>query len=288
MRQQLSYFFSVAILLTFLNNTSSGATDQVVLQFSPAGSQGTVALHSTLGLPVSAMYPEYTILRSTNMQTWEPVAGPVSGGVGVSDEFLRCAVPLAGERAFYRVVANVKLAPSDSRLGDAIYGYGTEFGRQIQQVGQLPLDDFVSLYMPTNLYLQQISFDPTTATYWDQFNLDPAVHNATNSIHPRLTDFRLSTNEFSVFQTNGFVVSGRLGTYSFADSFYKVFTDNLPVFFSATRRFMPGTGPMAECWRSWKKRILRRLFKPSFKAWADRFLIFRFRRQEQLYPVEFR
>ena len=213
---QLSNLFSVAILLTFLTNVSVHAADQVVLQFNPAGSQGAVALHSTLGLPVSSMYPEYTILRSTNMQTWEPVAGPVSGGVGVSDEFLRCAVPLAGERAFYRVVANVKLAPSDSRLGDAIYGYGTEFGRQIQQVGQLPLDDFVSLYTPTNLYLQKISFEPTNVEYWNAFNLH----------------FPLNTNELAVFQTNGFVVSGQLGTYSFADSFYKVFTADLPVFFS--------------------------------------------------------
>ncbi len=173
-------------------------------------------MHSTLDLPVSGMYPEYTVLRSTNLQTWESVAGPVSGGAGVSDELLRCAVPMAGERAFYRVVANVKLAAPDSRLGNAIYGYGTEFGRQIQQVGQLPLNDFVSLYAPTNLYLQQISFDPTSVEYWTPFNLH----------------FPLNTNELAIFQTNGFVVSGRLGTYSFADSFYKVFTADLPVFFS--------------------------------------------------------
>src|SRR5664279_2921209 len=232
MNRQLSNLFPATFLLTMLAGTPASATDQVVLQFNQAGTQGAVALHSTLGLPISSMYPEYTILRSTNLQTWEPVAGPVNGGVGVSDELLRCAVPLAGQQAFYRVVANVKLASPDSPLGDAIYGYGTEFGRQIQQVGQLPLNDFVSRYTPTNQYLPQINFDPTTATYWDQFNLDPALHNATNSVHPRLTDFRLNTNEFSIFQTNGFVVSGHLGTYSFADSFYKVFTDNLPVFFS--------------------------------------------------------
>jgi len=163
------------------------------------------------------MYPEYTILRSTNLQTWEPVAGPITGGVGVSDQLLSSAVPLAGDWAFYRVVANIKIASPDStRLGDAIYGYGTEFARQIQQVGQLPLDDFVSLYTPTNLYLQQISFEPTNVEYWNSFNLH----------------FPLNTNELAVFQTNGFVVSGRLGTYSFADSFYKVFTADLPVFFS--------------------------------------------------------
>ncbi len=208
------------------------AGDEIELQFLNHGSQGEVALHSTLGLPVSSMYPEYTIFQSTNLSTWTQVAGPIEGGVGVSDELLRNVVPLAGDHAFYRVAASIKLVSDDSQSGDSIYGYGTEFGRQIQEVGQLPLEDFVTLYTPTNQYLPQITFDPTTATYWDQFNLDPAVHNATNSIHPRLTDFRLSTNEFSIFQTNGFVVSGRLGTYSFADSFYKVFTDDLPVFFS--------------------------------------------------------
>jgi hypothetical protein len=107
-----------------------------------------------------------------------------------------------------------------------------EFSQQLQQVGQLSLDGFSSMFLPTNQYLGRLSFDPTTAQYWDQFSLDPAVHNATNSAHPRLTDFRLNTNEFALFQTNGFVVSQRLGTYSFADSFYKVFTDNLPVYFS--------------------------------------------------------
>src|SRR5664279_1614209 len=132
MNRQLSNLFPATFLLTMLAGTPASATDQVVLQFNQAGTQGAVALHSTLGLPVSSMYPEYTILRSTNLQTWEPVAGPINGGVGVSDQLLSSAVPLAGDRAFYRVVANLKTASPDStRLGDAIYGYGTEFGRQI-------------------------------------------------------------------------------------------------------------------------------------------------------------
>jgi hypothetical protein len=70
------------------------------------------------------------ILRSTNLVNWEPVADPIAGGVGVSDEFIRQVVPLVGDRAFYRVVAQVKLASPDTAVGDAIYGYGTEFGRQ--------------------------------------------------------------------------------------------------------------------------------------------------------------
>ncbi len=177
------------------------------------------------------MYPEYTLLRSTNMQAWEPVVGPLSGGVGVSDELLHSVVPLAGNQAFYRVVASIKLAPADSRLGAAIYGYGTAFSCELQRLGQLPLADFVALYGPTNQYLPGISFDPTTAEFWDQFSVDPAVWNATNSWpNWRLYDFRLNTNEFAVFQTNGFVVSQRLERQSFADVFYDIYTDELPVF----------------------------------------------------------
>jgi hypothetical protein len=195
----------------------AAAADSVVAQFKPAGTQGEVALHSTLALPVSAMYGEYRVLRSTNLQTWEIVAGPLNGRVGVSDELLQSVVPLAGQRAFYRVVANVKLAPAGGGLGDAIYGYGTEFGRQIQSVGQLPLEEFAAAYTPTNQYLAQISFDPAAADYWTNFN--------TSSL-------QLNTIELSLFQTNGFVVSQRLGTYSFGDSFYTIFTRDLPVFLS--------------------------------------------------------
>jgi hypothetical protein len=191
--------------------------DLITLQFKKSGNQGEVGVHSQMGLPVSAMYPEYSIYRSTNMLDWEPVAGPLNGGVGVSDEFLRVPVSLAGDRALYRVMANVKLAPSGGSVGDAIYGYGTEFSRQLQSLGQLSLGNFISLYTPTNQYLAQISFAPTTADFWTNFNQSTLA---------------LNTNELAIFQTNGFVVSERLGSYSFADSFYTIFTEDLPVYFS--------------------------------------------------------
>jgi len=51
--------------------------DQVVLQFRKAGTQGEVAWHANLQLPVSATYPAYTIERSADGRTWAPIAGPV-------------------------------------------------------------------------------------------------------------------------------------------------------------------------------------------------------------------
>src|SRR6266446_6845887 len=230
MKRLIHSAFLAVLTISISCHWSFGA-DQITLQFKQTAAQGEVALHSQMVLPVGAMYPEYTILRTTNLVDWQAVAGPISGSVGVSDELLRVAVPLAGERAFYRVVASVKLAPDGNRAGDAIYGYGTEFNRELQRLGQLSLDDFVKSYGPTNQYLPQISFDPTAAEFWDQYNMDPAVWNSTNSWpNLRYYDFRLNANEFALFQTNGFVVSQRLQRQSFADVFYDIYTDDLPVF----------------------------------------------------------
>jgi hypothetical protein len=221
---------SVLIALSVFSQ-SAFCADQVTLQLKKSPTQGEIGVHSQMALPVSAMYPEYVIQRSTNMVDWTTVAGPIAGSVGVSDEFLRVAVPTTGNQGFYRVVADVKLADAGSSGGDAIYGYGTAFGQHLQQLGQLSLADFVSTYQPTNQYLPQITFDPTTADYWNLFSIDPAVWNATNSWQNyRLVDFRLNAQESAVFQTNGFVVSQRMQRSSFADVYYDIYTDDLPVY----------------------------------------------------------
>lgn len=210
--------------------TAIQAEDNVLLQLEPSGEQVVVGLHGKFKLPVAGMYPEYTIQRSPDLKTWTTVAGPIAGTVGVSDEVLRIPLPVAGDQAFYRVLANVEM-DSEVDAAEAVFGYGTEFSLQLQQLGQLPLEDFVARYAVTNEYLPQITFDPTTAEYWDQWNIDPAIHNATNR-DTRLRDFRLSPEELGVFHTNGFVVSQRLERESFADVFYDIYTDDLPVFIS--------------------------------------------------------
>jgi hypothetical protein len=224
---------SVLIALSVFSQ-SAFCADQITLQLKKSPTQGEIGVHSQMALPVSAMYPEYVIQQSTNMVDWTTVAGPIAGSVGMSDEFLRVAVPTAGSHAFYRVVAGVKLAAGGSGIGDAVYGYGTAFGQELHQLGQLSLEDFVSTYQPTNQYLPQVTFDPTTAEFWNLFSMDPAVWNATNSWqNQRVFDFRLNPTELAVFQTNGFVVSQRLERRSFADVYYDLYTDDLPVFVTA-------------------------------------------------------
>ena len=97
--------------------------------------------------------------------------------------------------------------------------------------------------------LSQISWDPTTATFFAEYNTSPEDHNAplpTDDPERRLTDFRLDAEELALFQKNGFVVSERIAKKTRhphspepydvtnpVDYYYKVWTDDLPVFISS-------------------------------------------------------
>ena len=108
----LSLLASVGL---FSNCLPVEGADRISLQFEKKSeSQGEVALHSQMALPVSAMYPEYTIQWSTNMQTWQTLADPISGGIGVSDEQLRVAVPLMGDNEGVAVKVQTCLAVGPS------------------------------------------------------------------------------------------------------------------------------------------------------------------------------
>ncbi|MBD1868783.1 DUF3160 domain-containing protein [Cyanobacteria bacterium FACHB-471] len=110
----------------------------------------------------------------------------------------------------------------------------TAFDETLQQIGQISPQDFTERYGSGAEYLPQISWDVTTAQFWDEFNLDPAqTHQDPDPKKRRGADFRLSEAEFEIFKTNGFVVSERLGAANFTDLFYRIYSNDLPVFVSA-------------------------------------------------------
>lgn len=108
--------------------------------------------------------------------------------------------------------------------------------------------------------VQMPQCDVTAARFFDEFMADPKDRNAAlqkereqmkNSMtreeiarafsgakhNPlrkyRRYDFRLDEREEAVFRKNGFVVSERMRTQSFAEAYYRIYTDDLPVFVSA-------------------------------------------------------
>ena len=115
-----------------------------------------------------------------------------------------------------------------------VFGYTAAFDEALKKIGQISPQEFAKRYVSNAKYLPQISFDPTTAKFWDEFNLDPEENNKNpNRKNRRSYDFRLNPEELAIFKQNGFVVSERLGANNFADLFYRIYSNDLPVFVSA-------------------------------------------------------
>jgi hypothetical protein len=211
----------------------ANAGDSIVVRVEKKEPSAVLEWHSQLKLPLAGTRPQYKIEWSPDLSVWQPLGDRILGGVSVGDELIRQPITPPTANGFYRISAQIAPAAADGNYSDGIYGYASEFSRKLQQLGQLPLETFVQMYSPTNEYRAALSFDPTTARFFDDFNTDPAVYNQTHTNDQRLTDFRFNADELAIFKTNGFVVSQRMGSYSFADAFYKVYIDDLPVYVSS-------------------------------------------------------
>jgi len=217
---------------------SSRCQPQLATSLQDTGSKVNLSWPATLEtLHQGTVFPEFTVERSTDLVHWTPIGGKVRGLEDRSGPRLNLSLDKAGGTSFYRVVADPNSPATDETGsgGEEVFGYGNRFASELNQLGFMSVDAFATQW-PQPSYLPHLSWDPTTAQFWTNFNTDPTVWNATlppNSPLRRIYDFRLNTNEQAVFLTNGFVVSERLGTYSFADSYYRIFNDDLPVFVTA-------------------------------------------------------
>ncbi len=174
--------------------------------------------------PIAGTRLEIRYETSSDFRKWVPGGplAPARSGYQVAE------VGTAADSGFFRVNSSL-VAGGSADPADQL-GFNRVFDAELERLGQISVAEFSRQYAPT--FLAGISFDPTTAKFWDHFNADPAVVNATVPVggDRRLHDFRLNDEEMARFRTNGFVVSERLGSYSFADVYYKIFADDLPVF----------------------------------------------------------
>lgn len=115
-----------------------------------------------------------------------------------------------------------------------VFGYTAAFEEALKKIGQISPQEFAKRYGSSTKYLPRISFDPTSAKFWEEFNLDPHKNNKSpNRKNKRFDDFRLNAEELALFKHNGFVVSEQLGTSSFARAFFHIYRNDVPVFVSA-------------------------------------------------------
>jgi hypothetical protein len=101
-------------------------------------------------------------------------------------------------------------------------GPGAVFAAELQKVGPISPEEFARRYAGKASYLQKLSRDPTAAKFWEEF-----------SRRDERNDFRLNEAELAVFKKNGFAVSERLGSHSFAQIFYRAYNRHLPVFITS-------------------------------------------------------
>ncbi len=171
-----------------------------------------------------------------DLKSWQPLGERLRAASAAAAEPLQVTLAADQSRAFYRLLTslprtNLTLAAA----GAEVFGYGAAFARELQRIGQISPEEFAAMFPSGANYLPGISWDPTTAQFWEQFNADPAIVNlGKNYDDPgyRTFDFRLNEQELAVFTNQGFVVSERLGSGSFADVFYNLWHNDLPVFIS--------------------------------------------------------
>lgn len=168
------------------------------------------------------------------------MGGRVRGIDGLSGVRLTLSLPQGPGPVFYRVIAdpNSSTTNETGTGGAEVLGYDSVFSTLLNQIGQPSIQDFA-----TNAgiigYLPGLTWDPTTAQFWSNFN-STITHNDSVPVAypPGLStnipyNYVLDTNEFALFLTNGFVVSERLGSATFGDAYYRIFNADLPVFVTA-------------------------------------------------------
>ena len=194
--------------------------------------QPEVRLRQEPVAPVAGM--EYRRLRleaTTDFKKWSPAGDwPLD-----ADPAFRLSVPNNGTFQFFRIQAEIDDTGIDPG-GAAVFGYDRIFREELLRAGFLTPAEFAARLPAVGNYLSGLSFDPRAAKFWDLFNANPALVSAAlpaTSPDRRSFDFRMNPTELGLFLTNGFVVSERLGSTSFADVFYRIYNDDLPVFVSA-------------------------------------------------------
>jgi Protein of unknown function (DUF3160) len=112
-------------------------------------------------------------------------------------------------------------------------GYTAAFDAELKKLGPITPKEFADRYTSKAKYIDKLTWDPTTAKFYDLFNKDPRQANPNLPRGVLNDDFRLNEAELAAFKKNGFVVSERMGTASFAEMYYRIFSRDLPVYVSA-------------------------------------------------------
>jgi hypothetical protein len=67
--------------------------------------------------------------------------------------------------------------PAEAVDGGEVFEFNRVFAEALRHIGWPPPEQFAAGHGAPGPYLEQLSFDPAKALYWDAFNTDPAIVN---------------------------------------------------------------------------------------------------------------
>jgi Protein of unknown function (DUF3160) len=134
------------------------------------------------------------------------------------------------------------LAAAPAKPGPHPIAYTAAFDIELKKIGQISPQQFAERY-PTPAYLQKLTWDPTTAKFFDKLNVDKLTkpggerkldNGAILKFPPTdLPGYKLTDDELDKYKQHGFVVTERLGAHSFGQLYYDVYNRDLPVFITS-------------------------------------------------------
>lgn len=157
-----------------------------------------------------AARPLFELQQSADLRQWKPVGERQRLSATGENQRLSALVSMGEPFNYFRLLeVETPVVGKLGQGGEEVFGYAEA--------------------------VPAISWDPTAANFWDQFNADPEALNRNKAWGQpgyRYFDKRLNAQELAAFRSNGFVVSERLGSTSFGSAFYWLWKDDLPVFIS--------------------------------------------------------
>lgn len=185
------------------------------------------------------IYPDYSLFTSHDLVDWTRAPGNYRGVEGRPMQKLAIRLPRAASAPMFfrlKVQTRPEITAALVEGGANQFGYNSRFDLELKSLGPLSVQDFAT-NAPQPSYLPQLTWDVTTAQFWNAFNSTNrhVLHygGLANSGTNLEYHFQPDDQEFGILQTNGFVVSARMGSPSFGDAYYRIFNADLPVFITA-------------------------------------------------------
>jgi len=208
--------------------SSSAEAAEVALQYRPAA-DGLQLWWAPPAQPLASP-AELRVEVSENLRDWRLhervilAAGSTNGWAAT--------LPASSAKSFFRLRANLAVQLVRAEAEETL-GFGDLFNETLQRLGQITPEKLLELYPDRPDYLPALTWDPTTALYFAEYNSEPRPYTNQYGILVPTRDFRLTSQELDLFRTNGFVVASRISQTNFVDIYYDIFVRDLPVFVTA-------------------------------------------------------